>query len=84
MGRRVDESNPMVDARLPDGSRVNIIIPPLAIDGATVSIRRFTMKGIGLEQMAERQVMSAAMAEGVPDLHEGASQHPDQRRDGIG
>ena len=63
VGRRVDESNPMVDARLPDGSRVNIIIPPLAIDGATVSIRRFTMKGIGLEQMAERQVMSAAMAE---------------------
>ena len=63
VGRRVDESNPMVDARLPDGSRVNIIIPPLAIDGAAVSIRRFTMKGIGLEQMAERQVMSAAMAE---------------------
>ena len=63
VGRRVDESNPMVDARLPDGSRVNIIIPPLAIDGATVSIRRFTMKGIGLEEMAERQVMSAAMAE---------------------
>ena len=63
VGRRVDESNPMVDARLPDGSRVNIIIPPLAIDGATVSIRRFTMKGIALEDMAERQVMSAAMAE---------------------
>ena len=65
VGRRVDESNPMVDARLPDGSRVNIIIPPLAIDGAAVSIRRFTMKGIGLEQMAERQVMSAAMAEAL-------------------
>ncbi len=63
VGRRVDESNPMVDARLPDGSRVNIIIPPLAIDGAAVSIRRFTLQGIGLEEMAERQVMSAAMAE---------------------
>ena len=63
VGRRVDESNPMVDARLPDGSRVNIIIPPLAIDGAAVSIRRFTLKGIALEEMAERQVMSAAMAE---------------------
>ena len=63
VGRRVDEANPMVDARLPDGSRVNIIIPPLAIDGATVSIRRFTLKGIALEEMAERQVMSAAMAE---------------------
>ena len=62
VGRRVDESSPMVDARLPDGSRVNIIIPPLAIDGAAISIRRFTMRGIGLEDMAERQVMSPAMA----------------------
>ena len=63
VGRRVDESSPMVDARLPDGSRVNIIIPPLAIDGASISIRRFTMRGIGLEQMAEREAMSSAMAE---------------------
>ena len=63
VGRRVDEANPMVDARLPDGSRVNIIIPPLAIDGAAVSIRRFTLQGIALEEMASRQVMSAAMAE---------------------
>ena len=63
VGRRVDESSPMVDARLPDGSRVNIIIPPLAIDGAAISIRRFTMRGIGLEEMAERNAMSSAMAE---------------------
>src|SRR5205823_10393962 len=41
VGRRVDETSPMVDARLPDGSRVNAIIPPLALDGPTVSIRRF-------------------------------------------
>jgi pilus assembly protein CpaF len=41
VGRRVDESSPMVDARLPDGSRVNAIIPPLALDGAVLSIRRF-------------------------------------------
>ena len=41
VGRRVDETSPMVDARLPDGSRVNAIIPPLALDGALVSIRRF-------------------------------------------
>ena len=41
VGRRVDESNPMVDARLSDGSRVNAIIPPLAVDGALLSIRRF-------------------------------------------
>ena len=41
VGRRVDETSPMVDARLPDGSRVNAIIPPLAVDGPILSIRRF-------------------------------------------
>ena len=41
VGRRVDESSPMCDARLPDGSRVNVIIPPLAVDGPILSIRRF-------------------------------------------
>ena len=63
IGRRVDESSPMVDARLPDGSRVNIIIPPLALDGAAISIRRFVMRGTSLVEMAERAVMSQAMAE---------------------
>ena len=63
IGRRIDESSPMVDARLEDGSRVNIIIPPLAIDGAAISIRRFVMRGASLEQMAQRRVMSPAMAE---------------------
>src|SRR5256714_8301542 len=42
VGRRVDESNPYVDARLPDGSRVNAIIPPLALDGASLTIRKFS------------------------------------------
>ena len=41
VGRRIDESSPMVDARLKDGSRVNVIIPPLAVDGPILSIRRF-------------------------------------------
>ena len=63
IGRRIDESSPMVDARLPDGSRVNIIIPPLALDGAAISIRRFVMRGSSLEDMAGRGVLSAAMAE---------------------
>ena len=63
IGRRIDESSPMVDARLPDGSRVNIIIPPLALDGAAISIRRFVMRGSSLGDMAERQVLSPAMAE---------------------
>ena len=42
IGRRVDESSPMVDARLPDGSRVNAVIPPLAIDGSLLTIRKFS------------------------------------------
>jgi pilus assembly protein CpaF len=52
IGRRIDESRPLVDARLPDGSRVNIIIPPLAIDGAAISIRKFSKKTITLDTMA--------------------------------
>src|SRR5271154_4126054 len=52
IGRRIDESRPLVDARLPDGSRVNIIIPPLAIDGASISIRKFSKKTITLDTMA--------------------------------
>ena len=63
VGRRIDESSPMVDARLADGSRVNIIIPPLALDGAAISIRRFVMRGTSLEDMAERRVLSPSMAE---------------------
>ena len=63
VGRRVDESSPMVDARLADGSRVNIIIPPLALDGAAISIRRFVVRGVSLSDMAEREVLSSSMAD---------------------
>jgi pilus assembly protein CpaF len=49
VGRRVDESSPMVDARLPDGSRVNAIIPPLAVDGPILSIRRFSSNPLTVE-----------------------------------
>jgi len=62
VGRRVDESSPLVDARLEDGSRVNIIIPPLAIDGPSISIRKFAKKGITLDIMASQANMSEAMA----------------------
>ena len=62
IGRRIDESRPLVDARLPDGSRVNIIIPPLAIDGASISIRKFSKKTITLDTMAENGSTSPAMA----------------------
>ena len=61
VGRRIDEASPMVDARLPDGSRVNIIIPPLAIDGAAFSIRRFVARGISLAELAERNAFTPAM-----------------------
>ena len=62
IGRRVDESSPICDARLLDGSRVNIIIPPLAIDGASVSIRKFGKRQIGFDQMAQQGNISTAMA----------------------
>lgn len=61
VGRRIDEASPMVDARLPDGSRVNIIIPPLAIDGASFSIRRFVTRGVGLDELVERNALTPAM-----------------------
>jgi pilus assembly protein CpaF len=62
VGRRVDESSPLVDARLADGSRVNIIIPPLAIDGPSISIRKFSKKGITLDVMARQGNISEQMA----------------------
>lgn len=63
VGRRVDESSPMVDARLADGSRVNAIIPPLAIDGPCLSIRRFGRDPITARQMLENQTLTEAMLE---------------------
>ena len=62
IGRRVDETTPLVDARLLDGSRVNIVIPPLAIDGASISIRKFAKKGITLDVMARQGNISDKMA----------------------
>jgi len=62
VGRRIDESSPMVDARLADGSRVNIIMPPLALDGTTISIRKFSRFNITLEKMVENENLSRPMA----------------------
>jgi len=61
VGRRVDESSPMVDARLPDGSRVNAIIPPLALDGPSMSIRRRGAGPVAANQMVELKSLSAEM-----------------------
>ena len=63
VGRRVDESSPMVDARLPDGSRVNAIIPPLALDGPSMSIRRFGTGPIAANQLVHLKSISAEMME---------------------
>src|SRR5881394_358517 len=63
VGRRVDESSPMVDARLPDGSRVNAIIPPLAIDGPCLSIRRFGRDPLGPDELIQNQSLTAPMLE---------------------
>jgi pilus assembly protein CpaF len=63
IGRRVDENSPMVDARLPDGSRVNAIIPPLALDGPALSIRRFGVNPVKLEQLLEYQSVTPEMVE---------------------
>jgi len=62
VGRRIDESSPMVDARLPDGSRVNAIIPPLAIDGPVLSIRRFSADPLGMAELINFNSMTEAMA----------------------
>lgn len=61
VGRRVDESSPICDARLADGSRVNVIIPPLAIDGASISIRKFAKQKITLDKMIEQNNISSKM-----------------------
>jgi pilus assembly protein CpaF len=63
VGRRVDESSPMVDARLPDGSRVNAIIPPLALDGPVLSIRRFAADPYKMSNLVEFGTLTPALAE---------------------
>jgi pilus assembly protein CpaF len=63
VGRRVDESSPMVDARLPDGSRVNAIIPPLALDGPSLSIRRFGTGPLAANALVQLKSISAEMME---------------------
>ena len=63
LGRRVDEAEPLVDARLPDGSRVNVIIPPLALDGPALTIRRFRRRGFSPEDLVDNGTLPAALLE---------------------
>src|SRR5690349_482675 len=63
VGRRVDEASPMVDARLPDGSRINAIIPPLAIDGPSLSIRRFGKHRFDIGALVEKEALTWDLVE---------------------
>lgn len=68
VGRRVDEMSPMVDARLPDGSRVNAVIPPLAMDGPLLSIRRFSVVPFSVQDLIRMGTLTAGMAELIQGL----------------
>lgn len=71
VGRRIDESSPMVDARLPDGSRVNAIIAPLALDGAVLSIRRFSVVPYGMQDLIGFGSLTSEMADLIMGLVKG-------------
>lgn len=68
VGRRIDEMSPMVDARLPDGSRVNAVIPPLAIDGPLLSIRRFSATPLGMRDLLKFEALSPEIADLIQGL----------------
>src|SRR5215216_595896 len=70
LGRRVDEASPMCDARLPDGSRVNVVIPPLAVDGPCLTIRRFRRGGFGLADLIENSTLPQPLAGYLADAVE--------------
>ncbi|MGE5552398.1 MAG: ATPase, T2SS/T4P/T4SS family [Betaproteobacteria bacterium] len=65
LGRRIDESSPMVDARLPDGSRLNAVIPPLALDGPLVTIRRFGVRGLAMEDLVTAGTLTLQLAKAL-------------------
>ena len=83
VGRRVDETSPMVDARLEDGSRVNAIIPPLALDGAAMSIRRFGSNPLKLEDLLELQGVHARNGDVAGRGDQGTPQHDHLGRYGF-
>jgi pilus assembly protein CpaF len=68
VGRRIDEASPMVDARLPDGSRVNAVIPPLALDGPSLSIRRFSAAPLMMRDLIDSLTLDDAMAQIIEGL----------------
>jgi pilus assembly protein CpaF len=71
LGRRVDEASPLCDARLPDGSRVNVVIPPLAVDGPCLTIRRFRRGGFALADLVKNGTLPRPLADYLADAVEG-------------
>ena len=84
VGRRVDESSPLVDCRLADGSRVNVVFPPLAIDGACISIRKFSKKKIDFADDGRIRQLSPPMRAGAGDRRALPPEHRDLRRHRLG
>ena len=84
VGRRVDESSPICDARLPDGSRVNVIAPPLAIDGPTLTIRKFKKDKLTLDQLVKFGAISPEGADDPEDHRPRSLQRGDLRRHRLG
>ena len=82
VGRRIDESQPMVDARLPDGSRVNAIIPPLAVDGPTLTIRKFAKDVFSASDIVADRHGVGRGHDAARLLRRGQAEHPRQRRHG--
>ncbi len=79
VGRRIDEASPMVDARLPDGSRVNAIIPPLAVDGPALTIRKFSRDPFQVEDLIRFGTLTPEIADTPVGLRRGSPQHPHHR-----
>ncbi len=84
VGRRIDESSPMVDARLPDGSRVNAIIPPLSLTGPLITIRKFPQKRLTLDDMIKLGTISPEAVEFLSVCVQRRAEHAHLRRHGLG
>ena len=80
VGRRVDESSPLVDARLPDGSRVNVIIPPLSLSGPLVTIRKFGKRRLNMSDMIRLGTLSTESVEFLERCVEAQLEHADLGR----
>ena len=84
VGRRVDEASPMVDARLPDGSRVNAVLPPIALDGCSLTIRKFSKDPFTVKDLVTIGTLTRPAAEVLRRLRARSAQHPHQRRHRLG